>query len=732
MSLLFRRGAARLFVAGSKCARGDIVIEPKPFTDTDGWLAIFRSVAHHYRIPISYEKARLASIWDPASNPDSAVAAMAGRFGLDLRFVEPRELALASGSLPVIAELDDGQLMVISAVSSDGVAEVIVGDGAGLSNRIPREDIEARVRRYAVARPARSVADARVDTYIRPYQVHWLRRIILRDVKLYPNILIASLVANLLAFASIIFSMQVYDRVVPAKSYPTLYILFSGVLLAIVFEFILRRLRMTLIDLLGKRADLSLADVIFGHALRIRGRDRPVSTGSFIAQLRDMEQVRELLTSTTVAALIDIPFFFLFLAFFWFIAGWLALIPLGALVLLLVPGLLLQRRLKACATESMRESSLRNAMLLEAVQRVDDVKMLQAEARFEQQWNHINEVASTAQLKLRQYTNSLTVWTQNIQNAVYATTVFAGAPLVMMGDMTTGALVGASILGSRMMAPLSQVTQILSRLQHARIGLKSLDGIMQLPTDTPADEQRISLPYIAGGYAIRDAQFRYGDDNMPLALQVERLDIQPGEHIALIGRNGAGKSTLLQALSGLMPPITGEVLLDDLALHHLDPADVRRAVGMLSQSSGLLYGTIRDNLTLGAPRATDAQLMAALAMTGADGFVRQLPSGLAHPVSEGGGGLSGGQVQALLLARLLVREPQVILLDEPTASMDETSERLFIRQFRKWSAGRTLLVATHRMRVLDMVDRVLVVQNGRIILDDSKAAALSAMRGVTL
>ncbi|MFC4255591.1 type I secretion system permease/ATPase [Altererythrobacter xixiisoli] len=691
------------------------------------WLDAFNQVARHYRIPISYETARLSAVWDRSEDERKKIISLARRFGLSCNFAAAGDFELAFSRLPVIAELDDA-LVVISAVSSDDVADVMVMGDDGASNRLSRSDVMARVRRYVIARPARSVTDARVDTYIRPYQEHWLRRILMRDIRHYPNIFLASLIANLLAFGTILFSMQVYDRVVPANSYPTLYILFSGVILAIIFEFILRRLRMTLIDGLGKRADLKLSDLIFGHAIRVRSQDRPASTGSFVAQLRDMEQVRELLTSTSVAAIVDIPFFLVFLLLFFFIAGNLAFIPLAALVFLVIPGLLLQRRLRSYANESMREASLRNAMIMEAVQRLDDVKMLQAEARFEHQWNHVNEVTSESQMKLRRLTNSLTVWTQNIQNGVYATIVFFGAPRVMEGDMTTGALVGASILGSRMLAPLSQVTQIFTRLQHAKIGLKSLDAIMRLPTDTPSDEQRIALPVARGNYALRNAVFRYGDANMPLALHVEQLDIKAGERVALIGRNGAGKSTLLQGLSGLMIPVSGEVLLDNLALHQIDPADVRQAVGLVSQTSGLFFGSIRDNLTLGAPRAGDEEILAALGMVGADEFVRRLPSGLDHPISEGGRGLSGGQVQSLLLARSLIRQPQIVLLDEPTAAMDETSERFFMRQFREWSAGRTVVIATHRMRVLDLVDRIIVMNNGKIVLDDEKGAALETMR----
>jgi ATP-binding cassette subfamily C protein LapB len=701
------------------------------------WVAVLEEAAQFYHLPISREVVRQYSALDGASDLDRNVEIVARQLGLSLEF-EPATAAMPGyGKLPLIAELHDDSLLLITALTGDGEVEAVVaasgaaGDDKAATdrNRFALGELLPRIRRYGVARPARAVPDARVDTYIQPFEEHWLRRIIMRDIKFYPNILLASLVANVLALGSVIFSMQVYDRVVPAQSYPTLYVLFSGVILALLFEFMMRRTRMTLSDVLGKRADLTMSDRVFGHALRIKGNARPTSTGSFLAQLRDMEQVREMLTSTTIAAVADLPFFLLFLVLFWYIAGVLVLVPLAALLLLIVPGVLMQRKLHEYAKEGMREASLRNAMLIEAVQRIDDVKMLQAEARFENQWNHANEVTSASQLKLRGLTNSLTVWTQTIQTSAYATIVFFGAPMVMGGDMTTGALVGASILGSRMLAPLSQITQVLTRLQHAKVGIGSLNGIMAMPTDSTAVEQRIAVPHIKGDYKLRGASFRYGDAQTPVVLQVENLHIKAGERVALLGRNGAGKSTLLQGLAGLLEPAEGEMLLDDITLRQIDPADVRHGTGLVAQSSGLFHGTIRDNLVMGARRATDAQIIEALQMVGADEFITRLPNGLAYPVTEGGKGLSGGQVQALLLARMLIRNPQVVLLDEPTAAMDEAVERHFLHHFRRWSEGKTVVLATHRMKALDLVDRIIVLQHGRVVLDDKRDAAIAAMRG---
>lgn len=324
----------------------------------------------------------------------------------------------------------------------------------------------------------------------------------------------------------------------------------------------------------------------------------------------------------------------------------------------------------------------------------------------------------------------LTVWTHNVQTGVFAVVVFTGAPMVIAGDMTTGALVACSVLGSRMMAPMAHITQVLSRLQQAKVGLASLNTIMKMPIDYPENENRIQTPHIKGSYSFKTALYRYGDENSPPALLLRNLNIKAGEKIAVLGKNGSGKSTLLQAMSGLMQAKSGEVLLDDLAMNHIDPADIRRDVGLMTQNARLFHGTLLENIIMGAPQAEPAQILPVLKMVGADEFIRKLPKGLDHIVLEGGLGLSGGQKQSLLLARLLIRNPSVLLLDEPTAAMDEATERHFIDNLRKYSGEKTLVIATHRMRALDLVDRIIVVESGVIALDEQKETALKILKGL--
>jgi ATP-binding cassette subfamily C protein LapB len=695
-------------------------------TQQAGWLDAVLSVASHYQLDASRERIRVAAQWSKHSDPLDTVRQMALQAGLSFTPVQPQFEALSPWRLPVIVQLLDGQVAVITALTTEGVRLSLSGDqGAELSYTVAQ--LQPELKAMAALRPLQSAPDSRVDGYIQPVQPNWLRKLVLTDLRPYAHILLASLITNLMALGGVLFSMQVYDRVVPAQSLPTLWVLFGGVVLSMIFAWVMRSARMRITDVLGKRADMRISDRVFGHALRVRNSARPRSTGTFISQIRELEPVREMLTSTTIAAVADLPFFLLFSVIFWLIAGELVWVPVAAFIALLLPSILAQRRLRELAQTNTRESSLRSAMLVETVQGIEDIKLLQAEARFQNQWNHYNAVSADSSLQMRTLLNSLNNWLQTVQGGAFAVVIVVGAPMVMKGDISTGVLVAASMLSSRMLAPLASITQVLNRWQQAKVASQALDQLMKLPVDHAADGTRVHRPALQGEYEFKQAGFSH--DGKTICLQVKALKIQPGERIAVLGRNGAGKSTLLQALSGLMEPATGQLLLDGVALQHIDPADVRRDLALLTQNARLFHGSLRENLTLGAPHASDEQIMTALQTVGAWSFVQRLPTGLDHPVLEGGLGLSGGQRQSLLLARLILRMPRVLLLDEPTAALDEGAEREVIQNLHKLPASHTLIIATHRPAVLDIVDRIMVVDSGSIVIDGPRAAVLAQLRG---
>ncbi len=675
------------------------------------------TIAKHYRLEPSEERVRLQLDWAKEKDTEAVLMIIARQIGVTVKRTTFKPEIFDPWRLPVLAIFGNGQVGVIHQVNSDGQVSIQFSGDEGLSQNFPIASLKKIIEEIYIIRPETSVPDARVDEYIKPYEESWFWSIVLKDWKRYTDIMLASLLANILALATILFSMNVYDRVIPSQSVSTLWVLAGGVLIAAIFEFILRIARIHLSDIIGKRADLTISDRVFGHALRIKNSERSQSTGTFISQIRELEGVRELVTSTTITALADLPFFLLFLVVFWMIGGNLFWVILLIVPLMLLPAIFAQKRLAFLAQEGMREASIRNAILVESVQGIEDIKLLRAESRFQNQWNHMNQISADISMQQRKVVGVLTAWTQKIQGLTFAIVVLVGCFAVMKGEMTTGALVACSILSSRMLSPIAQLTAVLGRLQQAKVAKQGLDTLMQKPVDQADRAHLLHRPSILGKYSLKNVKFSYDPEQPIPDLTIDKLTIEPGEKIAILGRNGAGKSTLLQLLSGMQTVNSGKVYLDDVDITLIDPTDVRRDMGLLNQNAHLFYGTIRENLTLGAPLATDEDLKHALIVTGAYQFVQGKKEGLDFLIKEGGIGLSGGQKQALLLTRLLVRQPNILLLDEPTTAMDEVAEKQLIQYLKQWLAHRTLVVATHRLAALELVDRIIIVNNGKIVMD---------------
>ena len=688
------------------------------------WLQAVLTIAKHYRIEASEERLRLQLDWNPNPSSDELVTLMGRQIGLQVRASAFSPEILNPWRLPVLIAMHDGQVGVLDKLDAAGNASVQFSGDQGLAQVLTLQQLQHSIQQVYILRPEKSIPDVRIDEYVKPYESSWFWSIVLRDWKRYIDVMFASLMANILALATVLFSMNVYDRVIPAQSIPTLWVLAGGVLLAAIFEFSIRVARIYLSDIIGKRADLKISDRVFGHALRIKNKDRSKSTGTFISQIRELEGVRELVTSTTISAVADLPFFLLFLGIFWLIGGDLFWVMLAVVPLMILPGILIQKPLAKLAAEGMREGAIRNATLVEAVQGIEDIKLLRAEARFQNQWNHMNEVSAEISMRQRKLVGVVGAWTQKVQGLTFAIVVLVGCFAVMKGDMTTGALVACSILSSRMLGPIAQISGVLGRLQQAKVAKTSLDELMKKPVDQAEHAHLIHRTALHGQYELSQTLFKYAEDDAQATLAIQKLEIRAGEKIAILGRNGAGKSTLLQLLAGMQEPVQGKIKLDGVDLGLIDPADVRRDMGLLNQNAHLFFGTVRENLKLGAPLATDQDILTVLKMTGALDFVLAKKAGLDHQVLEGGAGFSGGQRQALLLSRLLLRQPNIVLLDEPTAALDDVTEKQLIDHLHTWLGQKTLVIATHRRAVLELVDRIIVLQDGKIVMDGSKQQIL--------
>lgn len=561
----------------------------------------------------------------------------------------------------------------------------------------------------------------------------WFWRVIWRFRRYYVQVVLATVLINVLSLAGSLYVMNVYDRVVPNKAYETLWALSIGVVLANLFEFAARMVRSRLTDIAGKKADLIISTALFRRMMAMDLADKPASAGSYANNLRDFESVREFMTSASLLALVDLPFLLLFIVVIYAIAGPLAWVPLVSVPLVVGAGLLAQAPLARYAQASMKEGSQRQGLAVEAIEGIETIKANNAANWAQQRWDHFTAVTAAAGMKLRDVSNLVMGFAQWVQQLNTVALVVWGTYLVHSDNVaqriTMGALIASVILSGRALSPLSSVAALLVRFQQARVALRGLDAMVQRRTERDVERSYVSLSRVSGQIEFRQVGFRYGQG--ATVLDDVNLVIRPGEKVAILGRIGSGKSTLLRLAAGLYAPAQGNVLLDDVDMRQIDPADLRAQVSLLGQSPRLFFGTLRDNLQLGRMDrfSADDELVAALRRFGLDRVVQQHPMGLDLPIGEDGHGLSGGQKQIVSLVRLTLRDPKVVLLDEPTSGLDEMTEVAALRALAEWGQGRTMVVVTHRPSVLPFVQRVIVVDQGRIVMDGPRDQVLQRLRG---
>ncbi|WP_354681111.1 type I secretion system permease/ATPase [Cupriavidus plantarum] len=715
-------------------------IPPEAQPEADGvplerWTEAILMAARHLGLTNSPELIRGASAWADRADGERTVIEMAAAAGIAAQFADVRPEDLSDVLLPALVPIDARHVGLIVSVSQ-GKAMVQLATDAGSVERTPM--LESLVQphrgghqqgklRVLLLREREAPRSDRLDAYIAMQPKSWLTGAFTANWRTMLELGLGSLFGNLLAVATSLFAMQVWDRVVPARSTNTLWVLTAGVAFALLLELAIRTARVAIADHFGKQVDLKLSAMFFARVLDIRNDARPQSPGTLISQLRDLEQLRELLTSSSLGVLIDLPFVLAFLFIIWLLGGWLVLVPLAAIPLLILPGILAQVPLARLSIEGMAESALRNAILMESIYRAEDIKSLQAEPRFRKLWQHVNEVNGEIGLKQRFYAGLLVNFSQTIQQVAYVGVIVGGVYGILDGNLSFGAVLACSILTSRTIAPLSQIPAVLGRIQNARVGKKALDKLLDLPLDHEPGKDAYHRPALVGRYRFESVVYGFDPQEKP-ALVIPQLRIEPGERIAILGRVGAGKSTMLRLMAGLATPVQGRVVFNETPMGLIDTADIRRDVGVVMQESNLFYGTLRDNLRIAAPLATDEALLEALRLACADQMLLNQPHGLDLRIRENGVGLSGGQRQALVLARTLLRAPNVLLLDEPTASLDEATEHSIIERVGGWLGNRTLVVATHRYAVLGLVDRLIVLDGGRIVRDGPKDEVLASLR----
>jgi ATP-binding cassette subfamily C protein LapB len=538
----------------------------------------------------------------------------------------------------------------------------------------------------------------------------------------------ATFIISFIGLLAALYSMQVYDRVVPSKGYSTLLVLTVGVLLAIALELLIKQVRAHMVERACKAIDQELSAVFFGKALDIRMDARPRTVGTFASQIRHFESVRSFLTSSTLFILADAPFALMFVIVIGLISWQVALVPLVMVPLAILVGLWFRKPIEKYAGLHMTESNRKNGLLIEAIDGIESIKAANGEWKQLDRWRHLTATIAQGELHMRALSTLSTNITQVMQQITYVGMVTVGSYAITVGELTMGGLIACTIISGRALSPLAQFPGLIVQWKHAQIALKGLDGIMAMPSDRdPAT--RLVVPQSCQGLLRLDKVAYAYTEKHPI-LEVPSLAMVPGERVAILGAIGSGKSTLIKILSGLYKPGTGSVFLDNIDVTHLAPEFVREHMGYLPQDVRLFQGTLRENLTLGMPSPSDSQILRAAAMTGLDQVIQGHPKGMALEISEGGKGLSGGQRQLVGLTRMLLQQPRIMLLDEPTASMDAQLEnRVMHHLFNELAPESLLVVVTHKPALLAWVNRIIVVDQGRIVLDGPRDLVLARLRG---
>ncbi len=652
----------------------------------------------------------------------------AHRAGLASRVVRQPLAGLKAELFPVVLLLQGNRACLLVGRSADGRSVQLVHPELGEAPvSLPVEQVEPSYSGRAIYARPRLRFDARSPEVSAGRHGHWFWSVIADNRALYRDVLLAAFLTNLFALAMPMFTMNVYDRVVPNQAFDTLAALSVGLLLVLLGDLVLRVLRGRFVDLASSRADVRLSARIMERVLGTRMEQRPASAGSFAANLRAFESVRDFIGSATVVAFIDLPFALIFLLVTAWIA-WPMLIPLvtGALLLLFY-ALAVQGRMHELAETSYRASAQRNATLVESLVGFETVKALGAEAPLQRKWEKSAALLARIGAQLRLLSSSASNGSAFVQQLVNLAIVVLGVWLISAHELTMGGLIACTMLASRAMAPVGQVAGLLVQYHTASTALTSLDAMMQREVERPDDDSFIARGSFKGAIEFRDVSFQYPGQATP-ALRNVSFRIQPGEKVGILGRMGSGKTTIEKLVLGLYRPTGGAVLIDGIDQRQLDPAELRRQIGYVQQDVMLFYGTLRENITLATPLADDADVIRAARIAGLLDLVNQHPQGFDMLVGERGESLSGGQRQGVAIARALLNDPPMLLLDEPTSAMDHTSEESVKRSLAEFARGKTLLLVSHRSSLLDLVDRLIVIDVGRVVADGPKEQVVTALR----
>jgi len=643
--------------------------------------------------------------------PPQAVSALSA-LGFKSSFGSLKLSKLTEDFFPLIAFKKDGSSLLVYGPAEDGIISVSESEGKGKPTPMEAADFEKEFSGYVILAKELNRREKEERSG------HWFFSAFRKSKWLYVQVMIAAMVSNFLSLSTSLFTMTVYDRIIPNGAFESLIALSIGVIIALGFDFLIKSLRAKFIDIASKRADLEISRRLFDRILTLTPSEQRQKTGAMAGTIREFETLREFFNSSTLVILIDLPFVFFFIYVIYLIAGPLAYVPLLAVPLVIIVGLGIQPFLARITKGSVESGMNKQAVLVETLNGLETVTATGSGKLMKKRYEDALNNQSDGGNKIRALSMFIVNFAASVQQYAQVASIFFGVYLIIEGTITQGALIGAVILGGRTMSPLSQLANTLSRANGALTSYRNLDKLIGAEFNSAANLSPISRPRLDGEIEFKNVSYKFEGASQPIIKNLS-FKIPAGQKVALVGKMGSGKSTLSRLIAGIYEPTEGAILIDGVDVRQIDPADIRKNIGIMLQDSWLFSGTIRENIQMGFNEYDDDHLLRVCKIAGVDDFVGSHPKGYDLEIRERGQGLSGGQRQTINLARSLLHDPNILLLDEPTSSMDQGSEKKVVEALKEVCAGKTMLIVTHRNPIFTMVDRVFVLENGTIVADQT-------------
>ncbi len=665
----------------------------------------------------------------PASMRPSIILRAARASGIEAAIAsKPKLEQISSLTLPCILMLQNNNACILTAQDEESVT-IIMAEQGSAERKLPRAALEKEYIGYAIFVKMAARLDARASKLQLLDHSRWFWGTLAGSMPIYKHVFAASLVTNLLTLAAPLFFMNVYDRVVPngLNAIETLWTLGIGIMIAYIFDFLLRNLRGYFVDIAGRNADIIMAGKLMQHVLALRLDHKPDSTGSLANNLREFESLREFFSSSTMMTLIDLPFLVVFLGVIGMIGGPVVLVPLLAIPVVLGMGFFMQLPMQQVSEKGFKENMQKNALLVEVINGLETVKTSMAEGRMQSAWEKVVSLSAMSNANSKRMTTLSTSGTVLLTQLVSVGIIIFGVYLNIDGKLSMGGIIASNMLAGRAMAPLSQLAGMFARLQQSRMALKALDQLMRLPTENVAGDSYVDFGELEPSLQMEGISFKYPQSER-FALENINITIRPGEKVGIIGSMGSGKSSFGRLCVGLYQPTEGAVKMGGVDIRQLDTTTLRYRFGYVSQDNYLFYGSVRDNIAFGSVNVDDRMILRAANIAGVTDFVRNNPAGFGMQVGERGMNLSGGQRQSVAIARALLRDPDILIFDEPSSNMDNNSEARLKVRLGETMGDKTFVLITHRLSLLDLVERLVIMENGRIVADGPKNDVLGYLR----